>query len=125
MYHATQISLLTELFEELEMSFPNNPRPDFLEPSGTTPSGIEYRQHGYGIFMQKGEVFVDMDFGSRGEVNGIHPHFLLWFAEVNSITVPFKDWGEARIYFDCLSIRGWLKKDRSGTVYYLRPSIDL
>lgn len=56
---------------------------------GSTPDGINYFKHGYGVTMTDGKRKIDLDLGENGEINGFDAWRLYDFAERNNIPTSF------------------------------------
>ena len=56
---------------------------------GSTPDGIDYFKHGYGVAMSNGEYKIDLDLGGKGEINGFDGWRLFDFAECSRIQTSF------------------------------------
>ena len=52
---------------------------------GTTPCGIKYFIHGYGIAMSDGNIKVEFDLGDEGQINGFDAWRLGSFVADNNI----------------------------------------
>lgn len=56
---------------------------------GSTPDGIDYFKHGYGVAMTDGKHKIDIDLGENGEINGFDAWRLFNFAQDSEIHTPF------------------------------------
>lgn len=56
---------------------------------GSTPDGIDYFKHGYGVAMKDGKHKIDIDLGENGEMNGFDAWRLFDFAQGSKIQTPF------------------------------------
>ena len=56
---------------------------------GSTPDGINYFKHGYGVAMSSDEYKIDLDLGEKGEINGFDAWRLFNFAEDSKIQTSF------------------------------------
>ena len=60
-----------------------------LPQRGSTPDGIDYFKHGYGVAMSNGDYKIDLDLGDKGEINGFDAWRLFDFAKGSKIQTPF------------------------------------
>lgn len=67
-----------------------------FEQRGETPCGINYFIHGYGVSLKKGDINVDFDLGSEGQINGIDPWKLWYHIEDSGIQTSFKSSNEVK-----------------------------
>lgn len=56
---------------------------------GSTPDGIDYFKHGYGVAMADGKHKIDLDLGENGEINGFDAWRLFDFAQGSKIQTSF------------------------------------
>ena len=56
---------------------------------GSTPDGVKYFKHGYGVAMTDGRRKIDIDLGEEGEINGFDAWRLFDFAEGNEFPTSF------------------------------------
>ena len=77
-----------------------------IDQSGVSSSGIKYRKHGYGVVMRQDNLVVDFDFGKEGQLNGVDPWKLFYFAEENSVSLPYASVNELQVEFKSLVQNG-------------------
>ena len=85
---------------------------------GSTPDGINYFKHGYGVAMTDGKRKIDLDLGDKGEINGFDAWRLFDFAEGNEIPTPFSSHKEIEIALQEAVDSGELTY--SGNILYYR-----
>ena len=104
-------TLFTQLASDLGVALPVNAN-DWasldIEGSGVSSSGIKYRKHGYGVSMRLEELSVDFDLGNKGELNGVDPWKLFFFAENNGVPLPYASTEEIQDEFKLLQKAGEL-----------------
>ena len=117
-------SLFSQLAKDLGIELPITAQ-DWaalsIEQSGVSSSGIKYRKHGYGVAMRQSNRVVDFDLGKEGQLNGVDPWKLFYFAEGNDVPLPYASTGELKEEFTSLVQSGELIY--SGyMLYYLAES---
>ena len=122
-YIDTSRKLFTLLAIELDIQLPISGQ-DWsrleIEWTGTTRNGLKYRKHGYGVEIWfRGET-VDFDIGSEGELDGVDPWRLYYYAEDNGISLPYSSVSEVQQEFKRLSAKRELIY--SGYINYYFPS---
>ena len=103
--------LFTQLASDLGISIPIKAHDwamQEIEWSGISQNGIKYNKHGYGVSMRRDNVNVDFDLGKNGELNGIDPWRLFYFAEDNGIPLSYTSTKKVQDEFKCLEQSGEL-----------------
>ena len=85
---------------------------------GITGDGISYAKHGYGVAMNDGEKYIDLDLGDNGEIDGFDAWRLFMFADENGISTGYKSHCEIESELESAVSKGHLF--RSGSLLYVR-----
>ncbi|BDM81436.1 DUF6896 domain-containing protein [Acaryochloris marina] len=114
-------SLFCRVASHLQLSLPISNR-DWaclgIAQRGETEDGVKYFKHGYGVAMDDGSHYADLDLGDAGQTNGFDAWRLFDYAEQNKVDTPYKSVEEVE-----QAIKRAFQKDEirfSGYILYYR-----